>query len=77
MTTDTRELDEELDAPLNLTDQQIEFYAENGYIKIKHVLSPTLLEHYRDAIAPASRNCPPTPLPWSSAPLTARHSFRS
>ncbi len=51
MTTDTRKLHEELDAPFDLTDQQIRFYAENGYIKLKHVLSPALLAHYRSAIS--------------------------
>ena len=41
---------EELDAPFTLTPEQIAFYEENGYIKLKHVLSPELLEHYRQAI---------------------------
>ena len=38
---------EELDAHFELTEEQIESYNENGYIKLKHVLSPELLEHYR------------------------------
>jgi ectoine hydroxylase-related dioxygenase (phytanoyl-CoA dioxygenase family) len=50
-TTDTSKLHEELDAPFIVTSQQITFYAENGYIKLKHVLSPALLEHYRGAIS--------------------------
>jgi ectoine hydroxylase-related dioxygenase (phytanoyl-CoA dioxygenase family) len=50
-TPDTSKLREELDAPFIVTDQQIAFYAENGYIKLKHLLSPALLGHYRGAIS--------------------------
>jgi ectoine hydroxylase-related dioxygenase (phytanoyl-CoA dioxygenase family) len=42
---------DELDAPFTLTPEQISFYAENGYIKLKNVLSPAVLEHYRRAIS--------------------------
>lgn len=42
---------EDLDRPFSLTAEQIEEYATNGYIKLKHVLSPELLEHYRLAIS--------------------------
>jgi len=41
---------QELHAPFTLTRSQIDFYKENGYIKLKHVFSPELLEHYHDAI---------------------------
>jgi ectoine hydroxylase-related dioxygenase (phytanoyl-CoA dioxygenase family) len=44
-------LQEELDAPFSLTREQLDFYNENGYIKLKHVLSPELLENYRRIIA--------------------------
>lgn len=44
-------LQHELDAPFALTQEQIDFYDENGYIKLKHVLSAALLEHYRQAIS--------------------------
>ncbi len=47
---DPTELEQQLDAPFDLTEQQIDFYAENGYIKIKHVLAPEMLEHYRKVI---------------------------
>jgi ectoine hydroxylase-related dioxygenase (phytanoyl-CoA dioxygenase family) len=59
MTTDTEKdpleaslasLHEELDAPFTLTQDQIGFYAENGYIKLKQVLSSRLLAHYGAAI---------------------------
>jgi ectoine hydroxylase-related dioxygenase (phytanoyl-CoA dioxygenase family) len=40
----------ELDAPLFVTPEQIKFYEENGYIKLKNVLSAEVLEHYRRAI---------------------------
>ncbi len=41
----------ELDAPFALTEEQVGFYQENGYIKLKHVLSAELLEHYQQAIS--------------------------
>ena len=50
-TIDKANLLEELDAPFMLTSEQMSFYAENGYIKLKQVLSPALLEHYRKAIS--------------------------
>jgi ectoine hydroxylase-related dioxygenase (phytanoyl-CoA dioxygenase family) len=48
---DKAKLFEELDAPFALSPEQISFYAENGYIKLKHVLSAALLEHYRRIIS--------------------------
>lgn len=41
---------EELDAPFALDPEQVRFYDQNGYIKLKHVLSAELLEHYRRII---------------------------
>ncbi|MBN9615657.1 MAG: phytanoyl-CoA dioxygenase [Acidobacteriales bacterium 59-55] len=43
-------LHEELDAPFSLTGEQIHFYNENGYVKLGHVLSPELLDHYSRVI---------------------------
>jgi ectoine hydroxylase-related dioxygenase (phytanoyl-CoA dioxygenase family) len=40
----------ELHGRFELTPGQILFYQENGYIKLKHVLSAELLEHYRRVI---------------------------
>ncbi len=48
--TDPTDLQQQLDAPFQLTKEQIAFYEENGYIKLRHVLSPELLEHYRKII---------------------------
>ncbi|MDW5264719.1 MULTISPECIES: phytanoyl-CoA dioxygenase family protein [Acidobacteriaceae] len=48
---DKADLLDELDAPFALAPEQILFYAENGYIKLKHVLSPALLQHYRRAMS--------------------------
>lgn len=48
--TTTNPFQTELDAPLQLAAAQIEFYRENGYVKLRHVLSPDLLEHYRRII---------------------------
>ena len=42
---------DELDAPFPLTEEQRSFYAENGYIKLRNVLSAALLEHYRTYIS--------------------------
>jgi hypothetical protein len=39
-------LQEALDAPFGLTGQPVESYRENGYIKLRQVLSPSMLEHY-------------------------------
>ncbi len=44
------ELAEQLDEPFSLTSEQIRLYHENGYLKLKQVLSPALLEHYRKII---------------------------
>ena len=41
----------ELDVPFHVTQEQIGFYEEYGYVKLRQVLSPELLEHYRVAIA--------------------------
>ncbi len=43
-------LQDALDAPFELTQQQIDFYRENGYVKLQSVLSPEMLEHYRKLI---------------------------
>ena len=59
----TQTLEQELDGPFALTEQQIDSYRQNGYIKLKHVLSPDLLEHYRrvihDRVAELSRDALP------------------
>ena len=44
-------LQTEVDAPFDVTEDQIHFYRLHGYIKLKHVLSPELLEHYRRVIS--------------------------
>ena len=41
---------QELDEPYQITPQAIDFYRQNGYCKLKNVLSPQLLEHYRKAV---------------------------
>ena len=48
---DKADLLDELDVPFALTPEQISFYIENGYIKLKHVFSPALLERYRRIIS--------------------------
>lgn len=41
----------ELHALYALSSEQIDFYAENGYIKLKQMFSPALLEHFRRVIS--------------------------
>src|SRR5579871_5151815 len=43
-------LQRELDAPFELKQEHIDFYRENGYVKLKGVLSPGLLAHYQPII---------------------------
>jgi len=49
-TVATHSFTQELDLPFTLTQQQLDSYQDNGYLKLKHVLSPKLLEHYRRII---------------------------
>ncbi len=50
-TSNLTTLHQELDAPFVITPEQVAFYSENGYIKLKHVLSSALLQHYRRTIS--------------------------
>ena len=45
------EPENELDLQYTLSQDQIEFYSANGYIKLPHVLSPGLLRRYQKEIA--------------------------
>ncbi|GAC1365813.1 MAG: phytanoyl-CoA dioxygenase family protein [Acidobacteriaceae bacterium] len=47
----TKSFQGELHAPFSLTEQQIGLYRENGYVKLKDVFSPGLLEQYRREIS--------------------------
>lgn len=48
--TDTA-IQEQLDTQFQVTPDQLAFYEENGYVKLKNVFSPEVLEHYRQAIS--------------------------
>ena len=48
---DPAQLCDELNAPFRVTEERIAFYNENGYIKLKHALSASLLEHYPKVIS--------------------------
>ncbi len=50
-TTENTAIQAELNAPFTLAADDLHFFEENGYVKLKHVLSPELIEHYRKAIA--------------------------
>ena len=41
----------DIDSPYPLSSKQIEFYRVNGYVKLKQVLPPQAIEHYRQIIA--------------------------
>lgn len=47
----TKSIKPELDLPYTLTQDEIDFYRENGYVKLRNVLSADLLEEYRKEIA--------------------------
>lgn len=63
VTPEATNFEKQLDAPFHLTEQQIHSYEENGFIKLEHVLSPELLEHYRvvisERVAQLSADAPP------------------
>jgi ectoine hydroxylase-related dioxygenase (phytanoyl-CoA dioxygenase family) len=48
---DGRARRQKLDEPFSLTPEQVIFYQENGYIKLKHVLSADILNHSRRVIS--------------------------
>ena len=41
----------DIDSPYTLTPEQIAFYQENGFIKLKNVLSPEALRYYGSEIS--------------------------
>jgi len=47
MTAVFRSIEQELDSPYSLQKKQINFYQENGYIKLRHVLTPDLLKYFQ------------------------------
>lgn len=46
MTVDTAALAEQLDRPFTLTSDQVALFRTNGYIKLKQVLSPEVIDYY-------------------------------
>ncbi|HEY5214765.1 MAG TPA: phytanoyl-CoA dioxygenase family protein [Acidobacteriaceae bacterium] len=48
--SDPAEIQKALDAAFPLTAEQVGFYRENGYIKLRQVLDAEVLEHYRKLI---------------------------
>jgi len=46
----TTELLQELHAPFSLTKEQVDFFQLNGFIKLKQVLSPALLQYINEVI---------------------------
>ena len=41
----------DLDSPYELAKEQIRFYRENGFVRLKKVLPAEVLEHYRNEIS--------------------------
>ncbi|PAX09074.1 phytanoyl-CoA dioxygenase family protein [Sphingomonas lenta] len=53
---------DDLDRPYPLTTEQVESYRANGFVRLKDVLSPDTLAHYRDVIsAEVTALAPPLP----------------
>ena len=50
MTLSAEKIAEELNQSFSITQQQIDFFRLNGYIKIKNVLSPELVQYMNEAI---------------------------
>ena len=50
MTLSVEKIAEELNQSFSITQQQIDFFRLNGYIKIKNVLSPELVQYMNEAI---------------------------
>ncbi|TDW99215.1 phytanoyl-CoA dioxygenase family protein [Dinghuibacter silviterrae] len=48
--TTTVDILKELDEPYALTEEQVSFFRENGFIKLKHVLSPEAIDYMDDTI---------------------------
>lgn len=65
-----REVQIKLDEPLALTQEQLSFYAEHGYIKLSQVLPAELLEHYRKVI-----NARVAELSADALPLSQRSTY--
>ncbi len=65
-----REVQIRLDEPLALTQDQLSFYAEHGYIKLSQVLPAELLEHYRKVI-----NARVAELSADALPLSQRSTY--
>ena len=42
---------QELESPYSLSDTDIEFFRENGFVKLKNVLSPALIQYMNDTIS--------------------------
>ncbi|WP_266362418.1 phytanoyl-CoA dioxygenase family protein [Tellurirhabdus rosea] len=49
-TFDKAALQQQLSKPFNLSDEAITFYRTNGYVKLKNVLSPEVLQYYGEII---------------------------
>jgi len=49
-TINKEQLRQELDTPYEVSQSAIAFYQQNGYVKLKHVLSPAALDYYGDII---------------------------
>ncbi len=60
----------ELDTPYSLSPEKIDFYAENGYVKLKNVFSSVLLEHFGSIISERVAE-----LSANTAPMDQRNTY--
>ena len=47
----TAQANKELDTPFNLSREYVDFYRENGFVKLKHVLSPETIQYMNKTIS--------------------------
>ncbi|HVU25153.1 MAG TPA: phytanoyl-CoA dioxygenase family protein [Opitutus sp.] len=70
-TTPAASLDDDLGGHYVLSAAQRAFFQENGYVKLKHVLQPATIEHYRREIAEQVRR-----LNTQHLPLEQRNTYQ-
>jgi ectoine hydroxylase-related dioxygenase (phytanoyl-CoA dioxygenase family) len=72
MTAVFRSIEQELDSPYSLQKKQIDFYQENGYIKLRHVLTPDLLKYFQVEITKKVRELNTQHLPMGQRSTYAK-----
>jgi len=74
---DTTTLVQELNTPYEVPQEAIAFYRENGYVKLKNVLSPEVIDYYGNILLIWCLNSINSPNPWKNAQRTRRRFCKS